>query len=349
MDDNNKIERPKWMDRQRELLRPPPETAQHREEQPAMGDEHHRYDMVTEPLHYPCTYVDRPTYQTVPSFGSQQAQGAWPSYYLDPPVQSSSSRDLPPRLSFDSGPANHYEAEPSRMSPPAHRLKGLSVFTEAPAKTSRKRGVDDVSSRAVSPPATRIKAETSQITPSPLTSGRHDSTSSLPPINQQPAIALPNLHSSKALLFDPNHPDVCWQIRCIGTDFGRQNLADYLGFRDTRQIQVWEVSNPKRWSFIQSRVDMQSVRVRLTDMLRLICNKGGEAAQILAWLERLQPWEWAEGDEVEANVGKLQRLSAVAERSIAQSLFRAAAVVIRLIRECSDQFKESGWYATKCF
>lgn len=81
--------------------------------------------------------------------GQDVVRSSRPPYYFDPPTQSNPSRDLSPGLSFEFGHANpsNSEHEPSRNSPSSRRPENFGASTKAPGKTSRKRGVDKVSSR----------------------------------------------------------------------------------------------------------------------------------------------------------------------------------------------------------
>ncbi|KAF2818777.1 hypothetical protein CC86DRAFT_413663 [Ophiobolus disseminans] len=149
----------------------------------------------------------------------------------------------------------------------------------------------------------------------------------------------------KVLIVDLYDEDNIWQILCQGTHLGRQKVASYLGFSNTKELCDWEEKYEKRWRFIQEWSRRTVIGLQVQHILRIICNNGGEEAKVLEWLEHYKQWECPLDDDYNRNIQWCASSMHLNEH-VADGVLRKCAIIVWLIKTCRNQFTESGKFGT---
>ncbi|CAN9215458.1 unnamed protein product [Alternaria alternata] len=128
-------------------------------------------------------------------------------------------------------------------------------------------------------------------------------------------------------------------------------------------MRRWEESNPTRWQYIQNLTSASLDKVVVTNVLRITCNDGGVGAEILAFVEGLEPWARFSNDGqplIKENKEKITSLCGIGDGG-ANGTLQISIAIVWLIRESSaiqvqprlystsgnvraDRFPDSGYY-----
>lgn len=104
-------------------------------------------------------------------------------------------------------------------------------------------------------------------------------------------------------------------------------MAAYLNSGRTGDLVRWEQSDVKRWKFIQAWARAPGRRVKLEQLLRIICNNGGNEAEMLLCLERSNVWELATGGSSNKAVNQCVQSLRI-DATTAQAVLYMASVAI---------------------
>jgi hypothetical protein len=268
-----------------------------------------------------------------------------PSVTFGPPPNAPTG----PRSTRTGFQKSSLSAHPASSSP--------SGLPQPSRQSGAKRSLDHLISRSPSPPHVRIKLQ-AEASPEPDISrriARSQTNAKSASKEKAPRINSVNAKLAKPMstfMRDPNDKRTGWQVLCLTLQFMRRAICGYLGFSDTSQMRKWEVSDLQRWEYtktLTTEYDLK-VKVLITDVMRIICNSGGLAAEVLEYIETLEPWTLCSNENIDftrnATKVALTRQPAVGS---SYAVLRVASAIVWLIRSSPVPFPESGRFDTPYF
>jgi hypothetical protein len=291
-----------------------------------------------------------PIVAPLPSSGFGRYAGSGSGFGL-PPITPGPPPNAPtgPRSTRTGFQKSSLSAHPASPSP--------SALPQPSQKPGTKRRFDHHISRSPSPAHVRIKLQ-EEASPEPDVSrriARSQTNAKSASKEKAPRIDPVNAKLAKpmsAFMRDPNDKRTGWQVLCLTAQFMRRAICGYLGFSGTSQMRKWEISDLQRWEYtktLTTKCDLK-VKVLLTDVMRIICNSGGLVAEVLEYIEMLEPWTLCSNEDIDFtwNARKVVLLCQPTVGS-SHAALRVASAIVWLIRSSPVPFPESGRFDTPYF